>query len=340
MTLRGNFLAASALLAGVIGAQAPAMAQGESCGIDRPVMFGGLDYGSAAFHTSLARFIIEEGYGCTTDVIPGTTLVLNTGLARGDVDVVMEVWTANPAQAFLDAKEAGTVEELGATFPDATEGWFVPSYLVEGDGAAAPDLKAVSDLAAHKELFTDPEEPDKGRFYNCVIGWQCEVVNSKKLMAYGLEDDYTNVRPGAGAALEAAVESAYLREKPVLFYHWAPTWLLGKYDFVKLEEPAYDKAVWDEMMASDSPTEATAYPQTKVVIAGSTEFGKEAPVLREFLLNYGMTSAETSAALAFMRDNDAEASEAAENFLKEHPDVWRSWVPEDVADKVAAAVGS
>ncbi|MCF3932335.1 ABC transporter substrate-binding protein [Acuticoccus sp. M5D2P5] len=317
----------------------PASADDAACDLDRPVMFGGLDYGSAAFHTALARSILEKGYGCETDVIPGTTLVLNQGMGRGDVDVLMEVWTANTAQAFLDAEAEGKVKRLGATFPDATEGWYVPRYLVEGPDAAAPDLKSVTDLADYKSLFRDPEEPDKGRFLNCVIGWQCEIVNSKKLIAYGLADDYSNVRPGAGAALEATIESAYLREQPVLFYFWAPTWLIGKYDFVKLEEPPYDEAIWNEMMASDAPTKATAYPVTRVVIGANTAFTESAPNLAAFFTNYSTTSAQTSEALAFMRDNDAEAPEAAEMFLKEHPDVWKAWVPEAVAERVSASIG-
>ncbi|WP_108662787.1 ABC transporter substrate-binding protein [Acuticoccus kandeliae] len=329
----GLFCAATAL------AQIPSPARAETtCDLDRPVMFGGLDYGSAAFHTALARLILEKGYGCTTDVIPGTTLVLNQGMSRGDVDVIMEVWTANTAQAFLDAEAEGKVERLGTTFPDATEGWYVPRYLVEGADAAAPDLKSVEQLADYKELFKDPEEPDKGRFLNCVIGWQCEIVNSKKLIAYGLTDAYSNVRPGAGAALEAAVESAYLRERPVLFYFWSPTWLMGKYDFVQLEEPPFNQETWDAMMASDEPTAATAYPKTKVVIGANTKFTASAPVLREFFMNYGMSSDDTSQALAYMQDNDAEGPEAAEVFLREHEDVWKSWVPEDVAARVSEAV--
>lgn len=338
MTFRLSTLAAGALLAGILGPNAPSLAQDASCPIDRPVVFGGLDYGSAAFHTAVARTILESGYGCETDVIPGTTLVLNQGLGRGDVDVLMEVWTANTAQAFLDAEAEGKVERLGSTFPDATEGWFVPRYLVEGEDAPAPDLESVTQLADYKDLFADPEEPGKGRFLNCVIGWQCEVVNSKKLIAYGLDDDFTNVRPGAGAALEAAVESAYLRQRPVLFYHWAPTWLLGKYDFVRLEEPAYDKATWDAMMEAEEPKAATAYPVTNVVVGANSEFLEEAPALREFFMNYGTTAAQTSAALAFMQENDAEPEAAAQRFLQKNPDVWRTWVPEAVAERVSAEI--
>ena len=173
---------------------------------------------------------------------------------------------------------------------------------------------------------------------NCVIGWQCEVVNSKKLAAYGLDELYSNVRPGAGAALEAAVEAAVLREKPVLFYHWAPTWLLGKYDFVKLEEPAFDQATWDEMMASEDPAAATAYPLTKVVIGANSEFTAQAPALREFFMNYGTTAEATSQALAYMRDTDASPEQTAQKFLAEHPDVWEAWVPETVATQLNEAI--
>ncbi|GAB5375600.1 MAG: ABC transporter substrate-binding protein [Acuticoccus sp.] len=301
-------------------------------------MFAGLDYGSAAFHTALARVVLEKGYECETDAIPGTTLVLAQGLARGDVDVMMEIWTANPAQPFVDGEKAGTTTRLGTTFPDAREGWFVPRYVVDGEGAEAPDLTSVDQLGDYKALFKDPEAPEKGRFLNCVVGWQCELVNSKKLAAYGLEDDYSNVRPGAGAALEAAVESAYLRKRPVLFYHWAPTWLIGKYDFVMLDEPPHDKATWDAMMAAEEPAAATAYPQTRVVIGANTEFTEKSEALTGFFNAYGMTSDDTSKALAYMRDNDADAEEAAEEFLRTRKDIWSTWVPQDVADRLSAAV--
>ncbi|WP_420393758.1 ABC transporter substrate-binding protein [Acuticoccus sp.] len=341
MTHRATLALGAAFAAGLLATPVvtPVHAQDATCGgLDRPVVFGGLDYGSAAFHTALARTILDEGYGCATDVIPGATLVLHQGLPRGDIDIIMEVWTANPAQAFVDAEADGTVERLGATFPDASEGWFVPRYLVEGEGAPAPELRSVDQLADYKELFEDPEEPSKGRFLNCVAGWQCEVVNTKKLIAYGLDDDYSNVRPGTGAALEAAVESAVLRERPVLFYHWAPTALVGKYDFIKLEEPAYDEATWSAMMEAEEPDAATAYPDTRVVIGANTEFTEAAPELEAFLQAYGTTAAQTSKALATMADPDVSPEDAAMAFLRDNRDTWQAWVPEEVAVNVGEAI--
>ncbi|MCC6717302.1 MAG: ABC transporter substrate-binding protein [Acetobacteraceae bacterium] len=318
-------------------------APAQACDIKRPIVFGNLDWDSNAFHTEVARLILEKGYGCKTDTIPGSTIPLNAGIVRGDVDVLMEIWSNTAPQVWTDGVKAGKVEALGINYPDAVQAWYVPKYLVEGPNAPAPDLKSVSDLVKYKELFKDPEEPTKGRFYNCILGWSCEVINTKKLHAYGLDKDFSNFRPGTGAALSAVIESSVKRHKPIVFYYWGPTWVLGKIgdDVVQLKEPAYDDAAWKQMMDAKSPadvTKATAYPLTKVYVGVNTEFAKLAPDAIAFLKNYRTTAALASKALAYMQDHDGSAKDAAVNFLKTRQDLWTKWVPADVAKKVEAAL--
>ena len=328
-------VAASLALAAVLTAH-PAFAT--SCDVARPVVLAGLDYDSAAFDNAVAKAILTKGYGCKVDILPGTVLPLVAGLARGDVDVLMEVWTANPAEAWVKAEREGKAVRLGTNFADTREGWFVPRYVVEGANAPAPDLKSVTDLSRHKALFADPEEPGKGRFYNCPAGWQCELINSKKLRAYGLDEHFSNFRPGTGEALAAAVEGAVRRRRPILFYYWSPTWLLGKYDFAMLEEPPFDQATWDALKASDNPTAATAYPANTVVIGANAEFAKQAPNIVALFRNWRSSNEIVGEALAYMREHNATADDAALRFLRTRPEVWTPWVPQDVADRIRAAL--
>ena len=314
-------------------------AHAQECPIDRPVNMAGLGYESHAFHTEVVALIMREGYGCEVEVLPVETLAGFTGLARGDLDANMEIWTANPPPAWQEGLDAGTIVDLGPNFPASVEGWFVPRYLVEGPDAPAPDLRTPQDLARYAELFEDPEEPGKGRFYNCVAGWVCEVINSQKLIAYGLDDLYTNFRPGSGGAMAADIISRVRRERPVVFYYWAPTGLFGQIgdQLIQLEEEPFDQAIWDEMREAEEPTRATAYPNSPVHVGASAEFVDAAPDLAALLENYETTTLATSRAVAYMQDNDADADEAAANFLATTTE-WESWVPVEVAERVRAAL--
>ena len=305
-----------------------------ACDVGRPVVFAGMDWQSNAFHTAVAQKVLEAGYNCKTDVLPGTTIPLLQGVAQGDIDVVMEVWKDNVTEVWNRGLRRGQVVELGTNFPDAVQGWYVPRYLVEGSDALAPGLKAVSDLPVYKALFVDPEEPQKGRFYNCIAGWNCEVINSAKLKAYGLDDYFTNFRPGTGAALAAAIASAFIREKPIVTYYWGPTWVLGKYDMVMLDEPPYEAEVFTALATSDYPVRATAYPVVEVVIGANRRFAEQAPTIIAFLKRYETDAALVSGALAYMEETAGTAEDAANNFLNTRFDLWSSWVDESTASRI------
>lgn len=314
-----------------------------ACDVDHPVVFAGLDWDSNAFHTAVAQRILRDGMGCQVDRVPGTTIPLIHAAARGDIHVVMEVWASNTPPAWTAGVAAGQLVELGVNFPDAVQGWFVPRYLVQGPQAKAPGLKSVAELPRHKALFRDPEDPARGRFYNCIAGWQCELTNSKKLHAYGLDAHFTNFRPGTGAALDAAILSALKRRRPVLFYYWGPTWLLGQIgeQVVMLDEPPYDAATWQALMDLKDPRDArqaTAYPVVEVRIGANKAFVDRAPRIRAFLQRYRTSGALVSEALAHLQRTRGSADDAAREFLRRHPRVWQGWVDAEVAQRVRAAL--
>ncbi|WP_285420253.1 ABC transporter substrate-binding protein [Pseudomonas sp. efr-133-TYG-5] len=308
-----------------------------------PIHFADLNWESGSLITDVLRIIVEKGYGLPTDTLPGTTITLETALANNDIQVIGEEW-AGRSPVWVKAEAEGKVASLGDTVKGATEGWWVPEYVIKGDPAKgikplAPDLRSVSDLKKYKDVFKDPENPSKGRFLNSPIGWTSEVVNKQKLTAYGLQDDFTNFRSGSGAALDAEISSSIRRGKPVLFYYWSPTPLLGKFKLVQLEEPAFDAEAWKTLTDADNPNpKPTRSLASKLSIGVSTPFQKQHPEIAGFFSKVDFPIDDLNKALADMSEKHTAPRQAAEAFMKAHPDVWQAWVPKDVADKVAASL--
>jgi len=290
----------------------------------KPIHFGDITWESGSLITEVLRLIVEKGYGLPTDTLPGSTVSLEAALAKDDIQVIGEEW-AGRSPAWVKAEGEGKVFGLGDTVKGATEGWWVPEYVIKGDAERgikplAPDLKSVADLSRYKDVFRDPEDPSKGRFLNSPTGWTSEIVNSQKLKAYGLTDTFVNFRTGSGAALDAEVASSIRRGKPVLFYYWSPTPLMGQVDLVKLEEkPGVDKSV-------------------SIKVGLSKTFHEQAPELVAVLEKVNLPIDLLNQNLGRMAKERIESPKLAKIFLKEHPEVWHAWVSNDAAKKVDAAL--
>ena len=321
------FMAVFALLGALAG---PATAA------KKAIRFADLSWDSAQVHNRIAGFIIKHGYGRDTEYIVGETALLMTGLMRGDIDVNMESWTENIQEVYDKATKSGKVIDLGPNYPDSWQGWLVPTFVIKGDAKRgikpmAPGLKSVYDLPKYWKVFKDPETPTKGRFYNSIPGWLCTKINSKKLKAYGLDKYYTDFLPGSDAALAGSMVAAIKRGKPWVGYYWAPTWILGKLDMTPLEEPPFDKKVWDT-------TNACAFRSVQVNILVNTKFSKKYPKIVEMLKKYETTTALNNEFLAYMQETKCSTEDGAIWFLKNKEDVWTKWVPADVAGKVKKAL--
>lgn len=301
---------------------------------NKTIILADADWDSIKFHNAVAAFIMEKGYGYKADVIGGSTAITFTGLRKGDIDAYMEVWSDN-LDFYGEALESGDVIEVSTNFDDNAQGLYVPTYVIKGDEARgikpiAPNLKTVKDLAQYKDLFKDPEEPSKGRIYGGIAGWQIDEILYKKYVAYGLDKNFNYMRPGSEGALSASVASAYDKGEPWVGYYWEPTWITGKYDLTLLEDEPYSKEKWEKGEC--------ASPPTKVTVCVNKNMKTNAPELVEFLSRYKTSSALTASALAYMMDQKANHEETAKWFLQENKDVWKSWVPEDIAAKVEAAL--
>ncbi|WP_060514202.1 ABC transporter substrate-binding protein [Pseudomonas sp. NBRC 111132] len=308
-----------------------------------PIHFGAIGWESGALTTEILRLIVERGYGYTTDTLPGSTVSMEVALARNDLQVIAEEW-AGRSPAWVKAEQAGQVFALGDTVKNAEEGWWVPAYVIEGDAARklkplAPELRSVEDLKRYPQVFRDPESPDKGRFLNSPSGWTSETVNSQKLKAYGLNDLYTNFRSGSGAAMDAEIGSAIRRGQPVLFYYWNPTPLMGRYKLVRLQEPPFNAQAWATLTDAGNPNpKGSRSLPAKLSIGVSKVFRDSYPDLVSVFERVDLPIDRLNQALAAMSEKRTPPRDAALTFLRDNPDVWKTWLPADIAAKVEASL--
>jgi glycine betaine/proline transport system substrate-binding protein len=306
--------------AGILASCAPAEQE------DQPVSvtFADMTWDSVRVHNRIVAFILQEGYGgYTIDYTQGATTAMATGLRQGDLDVILESWHNNWNDAYDEAMAAGDFLDLGPNYPEAPQGWYVPTYVIEGDGEReiepmAPDLRSIEDLPEYWEVFKDPEEPDKGRIMVGPPGWEVTETNQQVMEEHGLTENYTAFLPGSDAALKASMESAVRRGDPWLGYHWEPTWILGKLDMTMIEGVGLSSGLVHKLV----------HPSLE----------ERAPELVGLLERYETTLDQNNAFLAQMQENEWDYEDAAEWYLREYEDEWTTWVDDEVAERVRTAL--
>ena len=327
-----TIITSTALLLGAIGTTSAAE---PVCEVDHTINFGGMSWDSNLIMADIQRFILENGYGCKTDVLPTETMTALTALERGDLQVKSEIWLNSLGTLWDETVARGRVIKSGDLYI-GYEAWFIPRYTQE----RYPDLKKAADLPKFKEVFKDPEDPNKGRFFGCPAGWSCEVVSLNLFKALDLNDSF-NHHSSSTSALQATIMSEYRRQNDIIFYYWHPTPLVGSLDLVQLEFPEYDaekhRCLTD--VDCDNP-QASAYPTNPVFVALNKQFAEDAPQLKAFFDSNHMPLDIIGATLVEMEDSGSESMDAAIWFLNEHPEVWTEWVPDDVATRVKHALSA
>lgn len=287
-----------------------------------------MNWASGAVVTSISKFLMEQGYGCTVTVVPSSTVTAVASLAEtGEPDILTELWkTATPA--YGDLEDAGKVRTLTNVLSDGgVEGWYVPAYLVEEH----PEIATMDGILANPDLVG-------GSFNNAPDGWGARVKNDNLINAWDFEGH--GLEPfnhGSGETLAASLASAYESEAPWFGYYWEPTSLLGKYPMVLVDIGPYDA----DAMACVGSVECanpqkTAYAPSEVVTGIASSFAEREPEIESLMANVSFTNAQMGAVLAWQEDNQASAEETAVHFLTEYKDVWSNWINDSARENLGA----
>jgi glycine betaine/proline transport system substrate-binding protein len=304
------------------------------------IKFSDRQWESIWLSNSIAQFIIEKGYDYPTEVIQMDTPVMQVAITKGEIDIDIEAWQQNYPEWYEEETAKGNIETLGYSLEGGPQFWCIPQWVHEEYG-----IDTVEDMKDNWELFKDPENPNKGLFINSMVGWACTEINEIKFEAYGLDDYYNIITPGTSGAETAALAGPQMKNEPVFGYYWAPSPLMGMYDWYVVEEPAYDPDVWATIQAAvDDPSlrpldEACAYESVPVAIIAHAGLREKAPDVAAMMEHFEVRVDRCNRALAWAETNEIQNWErAAVWFLREYDDVWKTWVTADAYTKVKAAV--
>ena len=293
-----------------------------------PVRIAENDWTGQLIDINLAKVILEEHMGIDVELVFADSVGQWVGLAAGDLDVAIELWPSYqvaPHKEWIDEK--GKVEALGDFGVLGVVGWYMPTYVIEGDPERgiepmAPDLKSYKDLNKYAELFQRPETGDKGFFMDGVESW--EAHNEDRIANLGL--NYENIFAGSEGAMLAELESAYAKGEPLLFHFWEPHWVHAKYDLTKIELPPFSEECFG--IGQDEPgTYACDFPEEMTYSVVRAGFKDENPRAYAMLKNMWLTGQMQQEMLVLVDLEGHDVEEAVRMWMAQNEAVWKAWIP-------------
>lgn len=320
--MKKSVLAIAGILAGTSMFSATAYAE---CG---EITISEMNWSSSQLVTSVSKFLLEQGYGCSVQTVPTSTVPSVTSVAEtGKPDIVTELWL-NSVPLYQKLEEQGKVVTATRVLSDGgQDAWWVPKYLVDKH----PELKTIEGVLANPELVG-------GRFHNAPDGWGMRIKNDNLIEAFDFAGNSMDVfNHGSGETLAASIASAYNAQEPWFGYYWAPTSVLGKYEMVAVDMGEFNQSAHECISSKEcSNPQKTSLAVAPVVTAVTADLAKRAPEVLELMKNVSFTNAEMGKLLAWQEANKASAEETAVHFITSQQDVWSGWINEDARQNLSS----
>ncbi len=308
------------------------------------ITIANMNWASANFMAEVDKVILEEGFGCNVELVPGATMPTFTSMQeKGEPDVAPEFW-ANAAIVELEAAvKEGRLHSINkAPITGLGEGWWVLPHTL----AKHPELTSADEILKRPDLFPHPEDPSKGGFHICPPGWNCELSNRNHFRAWEMEaKGWAIVETGSAAGLDGSIAKAAERGENWFGYYWSPTSLVGKYNLQAVDMGEYaGKDNWDNCLSK--PEQECANPKksswvkSEVFIVVSDNYKSTAGKAgMNYFKKRTYPGDVMNGMLVYMAEQQADGADAAVEFLVRYPEVWSKWVPKSTADKIRKGIG-
>lgn len=282
----------------IILALTMALSSNATAGGDK-IRFASVGWTGVTVKTALTTDILESlGYSTTKKTL--SVPIAYKALEMGDADVFLGNWMpsmANIAQKFFDN---GSVKQYVANMPGAKYTLAAPKFVVEAGLDDFSDIAKYADKLEHKIYGIEP-----GNDGNKII---LDMIE-KDMFGLG---DFELVETSE-SIMVAEVKTMAQRGEWVVFLGWAPHHMNTLIDMEYLHGSTEE---------TFGPNDGTATVYTNI----RTGFDEEQPNVAKFLHNL-VFPVEMMNEIMHMLNSDKSLDhvEAAMKWIKEHPEVYRSW---------------
>ncbi|MEU5422754.1 ABC transporter substrate-binding protein [Streptomyces sp. NPDC001407] len=271
----------------------------------------------ARANAAVAKYLLEHELGYRVDTVQVDEVPAWDALSQGRVDAILEDW-GHPDQEKRYVKDKKTIAPGGDLGVTGHIGWFVPKYFAD----AHPDVLDWKNLNKYASQLRTPESGGKGQLLD---GSPSYVTNDKALVK-NLGLDYQVVFAGSEAAQITQIKQFAKDRKPFLTYWYEPQWLFNEVPMVEVKLPEHTDSCADKG-AADPSTVDCAYPTSSLKKFLNADFTHKGGKAARFLKNFNWTKNDQNEVAQMIAEDKLSADDAAKRWVKEHPDVWKRWIP-------------
>jgi glycine betaine/proline transport system substrate-binding protein len=273
----------------------------------------------SSINVNVAKILLQEKMGYKVEIVTIDENAQWAALGNGDLSASLEVWPSGHAEnvkKYVD--EQKVVENVGELGVVGKISWYVPTYVVDQH----PELASVDGFKKPEDaaLFKTAETGDQGQFLAGDPSW----VQYDEDIIKNLGLNFKVVRAGSEQAVLAAVDSAYSRKEPILFYFWTPHSVHAKYKLTAVKLPEYSAACYDKATSGGVNCD---YPPDVLFKIAWSGLKDKAPDAYQFLKNMKYSNDDQISMIAAVDTDKKTAEQAARDWINAHESVWKAWIP-------------
>ena len=273
----------------------------------------------SSINVNVAKILLQEKLGYKVEIVTIDENAQWAALGNGDLSASLEVWPSGHAdnvKKYVDDQKV--VENLGELGVVGKISWYVPTYVVDQH----PELATIDGFKKPEDaaLFKTAETGEQGQFLAGDPSW----VQYDEDIIKNLGLNFKVVRAGSEQAVLAAVDSAYSRKEPILFYFWTPHSVHAKYKLTAVKLPDYSAACYEK---AKSGGVACDYPPDVLFKIAWSGLKDKAPDAYQFLKNMKYSNDDQIGMIAAVDTDKKTAEQAARDWINSHESVWKAWLP-------------